>query len=270
MKYLHFIAWSALMTSSILVMGNTAATNNDIFEVDLISPRNQTYTPQALMPVVFALQNWKLSETTASFLSWDMWEGNNWTSLGSQDGASYLDQDPMPTQSSGTHFITRFFNTIDYPDGTWTFQWSLQLWNCSDNYELQGDRSIQTNNTVTFTVSRQLGKAPDLVAATSAEECGSTIAHAYNVTRGGQGCGYISPSVTANPCSVAINSSAASSIMASATALACDPLAKGIYPNVTCPASPAKSNHAGPSREVAAVLIWLTVSALVTILIHLG
>ena len=52
--------WAALM--AILTIAITASAQvypiaNGIFEVDLLFPGNSTYTPQPLMPVVFALQN---------------------------------------------------------------------------------------------------------------------------------------------------------------------------------------------------------------------
>ncbi|RAL13111.1 uncharacterized protein BO97DRAFT_469865 [Aspergillus homomorphus CBS 101889] len=271
MSHVRFLAWYALMANSVLAMGTATAADGGIFEVDLISPRNMTYTPQALMPIVFALQHPALSYTTAASIFWSVWEGNNQTSPGSvTDGGLELALDDWNQTSSEPHFVTRFFNTINYPEGFWTLSWSLQLYNCSDNPEKQGVQFITTNNTTTFTVSRQSGKAPDLVAATSSETCGATVAYAYNVTGGEYGCGFMGPNVTANPCSATINSSAASSIMAAATEMACSPSESGVYPNVSCPASPLKSsNDAGPSHMAAAVSTWLTLLTLVTALIHL-
>ncbi|RAH78659.1 hypothetical protein BO86DRAFT_438059 [Aspergillus japonicus CBS 114.51] len=272
MNHVRFLAWCALVAHSVLAIGTATAADWRIFEVDLISPRNMTYTPQALMPIVFALQNPALSDTTAASIFWSVWEGNNLTSPGSiMDGVLELDVgDNWNRTSSEPHFVTRFFNTVNYPEGFWTLSWSLQLYNCSDNPEKQGDQFITTNNATTFTVSRQSGKTPDLVAATSAETCGATVAYAYNVTGGEYGCGFMGSNVTANPCSVTINPSAASSIMAAATEMACSPLETGVYPNVSCPASPVESsNEAAPPHVAAAVSIWLTLLTLVTTLIHL-
>lgn len=79
-----FLAWAALMAGSMAVMGDdTGGANPGIFEVDLLFPQNETYTPQALMPIVFALQNPLLASPLGSGINWNLWEGNNLTSPGS-------------------------------------------------------------------------------------------------------------------------------------------------------------------------------------------
>ncbi|OOF94004.1 hypothetical protein ASPCADRAFT_209248 [Aspergillus carbonarius ITEM 5010] len=237
-----------------------------IFEVDLISPRNETYTPQTLLPIVFALQNPPLASTLEACITWNLWEGNNQTSPGSvTDGL--LELPLLNLSSTEPLFVTRFMDTIPYPDGMWTFTWSLQIWNCSQ-YASQ-DQLLSTNSTTVFTIN-QSGQAPDLVAATSSDMCGTMEASAFNVTANGGACGFLGPSPTTNPCAATVNPSAASSIMAAATAFACDPLERSIYPNVTCPPfSVPSSKNAGQPR-MAAASTWLMLLTMGTALIHCG
>ncbi|KAJ5211974.1 uncharacterized protein N7498_003620 [Penicillium cinerascens] len=232
--------------------------NMGIFEVDLVFPRNVTYTPQALMPIVWALQNPSMAPPLASYITWNLWEGNNYSSPGSLDGGliELLEEDP-----SSKRLISRFFNTIDYPDGYWNLTWSLEISNCS-RYSGPPHTLTRSGSTV-FTISKS-GQEPDLVAATSAGQCGAMEAYAFNVTSFGSACGHLGQTPTTNPCAVNISSSAASSLYASATAWACAPNTP-VNPNVTCPtitSTSSASNPASRSRMATApallmLLVWV-------------
>lgn len=74
-----------------LADASTTSADSGIFEVDLLFPRNTTYAPQALMPVVWAMQNPHLAWPTQATIFWELWEGNNQTSPGSvSDGGLEL------------------------------------------------------------------------------------------------------------------------------------------------------------------------------------
>ncbi|PYI02373.1 hypothetical protein BO78DRAFT_400579 [Aspergillus sclerotiicarbonarius CBS 121057] len=266
MNHARFLAWTALVANSIAMGNATPVADSGIFEVDLISPRNETYTPQALMPIVFALQNPPLASTLEAAISWQLWEGNNRTSPGSvTDGL--LELALLNLTSSEPLFVDRFVNTLAYPDGLWTFAWSLQIYNCSADE--RPARLISTNNTSIFTVSKS-GQAPNLVAATSSDMCGTMEAYAFNVTSVGDACGVLGPSPTTNPCAATVNPAAASSISAAATAFACDPLQRSVNPNVTCPTSTGKSSNGAGQSPMAPASTLLTLLTMVTALIHLG
>ncbi|KAF7714142.1 Uncharacterized protein PECH_009002 [Penicillium ucsense] len=231
--------------------------SSGIFEVDLVFPRNATYTPQALMPIVWALQKPSMAPPLASYITWSLWEGNNHSSPGSVDGGliELLDEDPADER-----LISKFFNTIEYPDGYWTLTWSLAMSNCS---RYTGpSRTLTRSGSTVFTI-RKSGQEPDLVAATSASQCGAMEAYAFNVTSFGSACGHLGQTPTTNPCAVNISSSAASSLYASATASACAPNTP-VNPNVTCPTSTSTSsasNATSRSRIATApallmLLVW--------------
>ncbi|GKZ72969.1 hypothetical protein AnigIFM60653_002041 [Aspergillus niger] len=266
MKHARFLTWTALVVQSIIAIGyQSPDIYSAIFEVDLISPRNETYTPQALMPIVFALQNPYLSPDLVAYITWDLLEGNNWTSPGSINGG-ILENLWSNRWARDLHFLTRFVDTLSYPEGFWNFTWTLHISNCSQNDS--DPQYLKIHKDVVFTVS-QSGQAPSLQAATSSDTCGIQSSEALNVTSLGDVCGFLGPSPTTNPCAATVNASAASSISAAATAWACAPEERSAYPNVTCPTPSSKSNTAG-QHGMAAASTLLTLFTMVTALIHLG
>ncbi|KAJ5769041.1 hypothetical protein N7520_003600 [Penicillium odoratum] len=217
-----------------------------IFEVDLVFPRNATYTPQALTPIVWALQNPSSNQGSPGSVS---------------DGLIELNEQMT---SNELFLVSDFVNTIAYPNGHWTLLWTLEFYNCS---QLSGNPTVYTRSDPTvFTISNS-GQEPDLLAATSADECGTMEAYAFNVTSFGEACGYLGPTPTTNPCAVTINSTATSSLYAAATASACSPWSRNA--NVTCPSVTSANKTAGQSR-MATVPVLLMLLATVTNLIHLG
>ncbi|KAJ5701127.1 hypothetical protein N7488_008675 [Penicillium malachiteum] len=234
-----------------------------IFEVDLVFPRNATYSPQALTPIVWALQNPSLASPLTASLTWNLWEGNNRGSPGSVGGGA-IELSLMNVSSSEPLLVPEFVNTVAYPDGDWTLTWTLSIYNCS---QLEGHyQDITRSDSTVFTISKS-GQDPDLVAATAADECGAIEAYAFNVTSFGDVCGYLGPTPTTNPCAVTINSTATSSLYAAATAYACSPLSRN--ENVTCPSTTSASNPTFQSRiATGPVLLMLLVT--VTSLIHFG
>ncbi|KAJ5094855.1 hypothetical protein N7456_010716 [Penicillium angulare] len=212
-----------------------------IFEVDLVFPRNATYTPQGLMPIVWALQNPTMAPPLASSISWSLWEGNNATSPGSVDGGLI---ELALEDASYDRMISKFFNSIEYPEGYWTLTWSLWVNKC---YQEGSSKYILKTGSTIFTISKS-GQEPDLVAATSAGQCDAMDAYAFNVTSFGEYCGYLGPTPTTNPCAVNISSSAASSIYAAATAWYCAPNTVD-NPNVTCPTSTSTSSASNPASQ---------------------
>lgn len=247
----------------------TASVNPGIFEVDLLFPRNATYTPQPLMPIVWALQNPPLVSPLGVTIYWNLWEGTNQTSPGSlTDGV--LEPYAMNNLSSSEPILlNRFFNTISYPDGVWTLAWSVQVTNCSQAQD--STHVIELNNTIVFATSSS-GQAPNLVAATKEDMCSSAEAFAFDITSiSDEGlCSAFGPSPTINPCAATIDATAASSISAAATAKVCLP-GQPPYPNVTCPTPTfaLSADAAGRSRLAAASTLLMLLASLTT-LIHRG
>ena len=277
----RYQAWAALMaamaglTTAITASASASLPPGGVFEVDLLFPGNATYTPQALMPVVFALQNPSLGLAFDASIGWALWEGNNRSSPGSVVGGGLELNDLNLTNNPLQVLLHRIVNTISYPDGVWTLAWTLYFYNCTPPEAEPGPQGLEYSSSTTFTVSAS-GQAPDLVAATSAEMCGTTNGIAINATSFQTDqvpCGVLAPNnATANPCAATINSAAASSIYAQATAAACLPSqAREQYPNVTCPTSTSKPSASSPDAagRIAAAETLLMLLAMFTALIHL-
>ncbi|KAL7939414.1 hypothetical protein V8C35DRAFT_286560 [Trichoderma chlorosporum] len=256
------LAWAALAASLMTAMGDKSAiTYPAIFEVDLLFPRNETYAPTPLMPVVFAVQNPTLAKPLDATIKWTMWEGNDKHSPGSVTGGHIDVGVDVTTESKPSNdllLLSSAVNTVAYPDGFWTLAWYLEYNNCSLTPS-QGE----TFYTV-FTVSKS-GKAPDLVAATSAGTCSTTEAQGLNVTSL-DGCGNLEPSPTTNPCAATIDSAAASSLSAEARATGYICASNS---NLTCPTSFPPLASAGNSRMATSSAL-LTLLVALTALVHLG
>jgi hypothetical protein len=279
-------AWAALMAGLMITIGGDATSTTTTsataavsaiptpgtFEVDLLFPRNSTYTPQAQMPIVFAVQNPTLASQLEALLYWQLWEGNNWSSPGSVTNGvmelGLVDDPPL----SDPFWSYRFANTIAYPDGFWTLSWDLVISNCSQPLN-ESRKSLTQRNTTIFTISSS-GQAPDLVAATSADMCGAMEASAFNVTSFGDLCGVLGASPTTNPCAATLNPAALSRISASASAeatLICLDKSQQ-HPGITCPTSTsaASSADAADRSRMPPVSTLLVLLAMLTALIHLG
>ncbi|KAM0253118.1 hypothetical protein ACHAQJ_007394 [Trichoderma viride] len=115
-NHIRPLAWAALLAGVMTAMGDdNVQPNPGIFEVDLLFPRNETYAPNPLMPVVFALQNPTLASVNGliATIDWELWKGNNRTSAGSITNNS-IDLAHENLTSSGPSLVSRTVNTFAY------------------------------------------------------------------------------------------------------------------------------------------------------------
>lgn len=262
-------AFAALMAGLTTAMGDNmksaSLTFPATFEVDLLFPRNETYAPSWLMPVVFAIQNPSLAVPLSASIQWNMWEGSNTRSPGSIGGGGFDVAGDVITATStpkNPYLLSSAVNTISYPDGVWTLAWYVQ-------YSICGSPTHSENFTTVFTVSKS-AKAIDLEAATSSDVCGAAEAQAFNMTSSSGGCGnMLGPSPTTNPCAATIDSAAASSL--SALARATGSICTSYSSNLTClNPSPPPGQPSAANPRVAAASILLTLLAALGALIHLA
>ncbi|GFP58989.1 hypothetical protein TASIC1_0011035600 [Trichoderma asperellum] len=256
-------ALAALMAGLVAAMGDKSASHTvpAPFEVDLLFPRNETYAPSWLMPIVFAVQNPPLTVPPLSAsIEWAVWEGNDTGSPGSAR-AGFGDVAATNPAPSNPNLLSVAVNTISYPEGVWTLAWYVQ-------YDTCGGPRRGENFTTVFTVSKS-GKAIDIEAATSSDTCGTAEAQAFNVTSPVQ-CGTLDPSPTTNPCAVTINSAAVSSI--SALAKATGAVCTSYSTNLTCQdprPPPGQPSAANPRVAASSTLHVLTLLAALVAMVHL-
>ncbi|KAK3936205.1 hypothetical protein QBC46DRAFT_395595 [Diplogelasinospora grovesii] len=221
-------------------------------EVDLIFPRNDTYAPSALFPIVFAFQNAALAPSLDPGFDLTLWAVSGLNTTGYSPAldlaaTNFSGSDPTYVYTYVTHL-----NAAD--DGTaasYRLAWDFSAGNCSD----QGGGALKfgggfRNNSIEFTIQSG-AQAPDLVAATaSAAASCSNISHfAFNLTDtlnvalpaqydSRNTCAVFSdvqPLVAGNPCAVQVGTATASSISAALTATAC----AAVSPVVSCPSTNA-------------------------------
>jgi hypothetical protein len=243
-----------------------------IAEIDLIFPRNDTFAPTVLMPVIFAIQNSQLAASLALSFEWTLNQfGGNDSNNPIANGA--IDLRSANTSSGDPYFALGYIYDLVDTETTWSLVWSVSAANCSMYGSVtQPGGGVQSN--AVFFSTRKGAQQPDLIAATGDNTCSSTESFTFNVTGAtyvvpgqdhnkfgnGSACAELAttlPTPTPNPCGVRINSSAASSISTAVTASACSHAVDRA--RVTCPptATAAKSDgeRTGGSRPAGRMVL---------------
>lgn len=276
----HFVGWLLLIVCSWAVDTPTP-TSPQTVEVDLIFPRNETYAPISLMPMVFAIQNFRVAKSLLLKFDYTL------------EQVPYIKTKPLYgisdlkyTNYSGSrnHFQYAWTTKLNNTEGTWLFTWTLRALNCSQPTEADPEdpgpqkplhlETVIMSNSVYFTTTHG-AKQPDLVAATQDGACAESQADTMNITGildvpwsdsywGSQSaCPLLSTvTPTANPCGVKIDSSAASSISYVIQSSAC---LSAVTPTVACPPGVETANSAHHAEQFlvsvaglfAATLGWL-------------
>ncbi|KAI1735374.1 hypothetical protein F4680DRAFT_435695 [Xylaria scruposa] len=211
-------------------------------EVDIVFPRNDTYAPVDVFPLVIAIQNNSLSQ----FLDFDM--VLLWTIISHVDNHSTVVDsgsfETNPPTSDDQRYLVSAATKLNSTEGRFSFYWNLAVNNCSiANVNANGTSTIDTlhidYSTETYFTLQNDAQRPDLIAATSPDTCASMEAIVVNIT-GHTRIPGVSPipglspeeqlqcpiirnaTVPPTPCSVRLNQTQAAVISASATVVACD------------------------------------------------
>lgn len=241
---LRWLAWLSTLVATV------HATVEPV-EVDLVFPRNETYSPTDEFPIVFAVQNPQRAELLNLDLSYFIGWGDseyNYTL-----GRSNLL--PANLSSADPYFAYSYFNMnrTNY----WYVSWTLR-WQSCDEEALVNDNegglfSRSHQGTQYFTTDDSAPKDVDLVAATADATCPNLInsimiyvtdtimqspAELNQAVRDTCVLTVDSPdtanSTAPDPCRIAIDEQAAAS-MAAARREECDP-SFNTYPPEDCPA----------------------------------
>ena len=195
-------------------------------EVDLIFPRNETYAPSDIFPLVFAFQNSALAPSLDPGFDLTIWDLN-----------SNLTYDPSlaltNTNFSGSDPKFVYTSITNLPASKYRLVWDFGAGNCSNIRGANSDRPAGgfRSNSIEFAV--QSGAQQPDIAPTAAEDasCSNITNFAFNLIDtqpvgspslydGRNSCAIFSdtsPFVAGNPCAVKVSSQVASSI---STALA--------------------------------------------------
>jgi hypothetical protein len=243
---------AALLTATQAVTTTFPAT----VEVDLIFPRNDTYAPSAMFPIVFAFQNAELAPSLDPGFDMTLWDSTGNNTLADQPSIGLQWQNFSGTDPFYVYTFVIGLNTTEgKTSASHVLNWAFGAGNCSN-----ADGGLKfgggfRGGFVEFTIQDGAQK-PDLVAATTgpgSSSCSDMTHFAFNLTGtldvpipkdfGGRNtCAVfsdVSPVVAGNPCAVQVSHEAASSISAALTATAC----AAAIPGVTC-----NSTSAGTQR----------------------
>ncbi|KAK4149052.1 hypothetical protein C8A00DRAFT_19218 [Chaetomidium leptoderma] len=193
-------------------------------EVDIVFPRNETYAPTPVLPLVFAIQNLAAASSIGPLeITWLIMK------LGS-DQPIAGNQTVDKTDSTDPHYVNLWTGDLDGAESAGTYQlyWMVYYLACSGQKDNAGLSSGSRGNNFTFTLDPG-AQQPDLSAdldACPAQSATIVIEEAWpvNVEPPRDACGVVSRSrsqPSANPCAVKLDSAAASSIAAEVTASAC-------------------------------------------------
>jgi hypothetical protein len=209
-----------------------------VLEIDVVFPRNETYAPSRWFPVVFAFRNAHLAQHLRPRIVWRI--RNATDLLGTTPAGRTHDLSETNWTSHEPYFVHHFADLEAY-EGRWQLFWWADWVSCDlsgSEPAFKANVTEPSQRSLEFTV-KSGGQVVDLVAATANND--ATCAQpgvAINVTDEtrwvsdvrleAQGydttCAVLasdSPTPTANPCQVEINSAAASSMWASLTARRC-------------------------------------------------
>lgn len=226
-----------------------------VAEVDLIIPRNESYPPSRMTPMVFAIQNPSLLSSLDPRIHYSL-EQQNVNINESISSGGVIELSHLNYTDSDPYFLYWSTNALDF-EGTFLFAWELHMSNCS--YNLENDAvefGYAASRSQVFFSTKNGTSPPDLVAATEDGTCDQSLAKAVHIpdllevpptkTWGGPSCA-VNPDTLPipSPCEVKIDSSAAASISAGVTASAC---ANPLHTGISCP-SPSLGNAASRAQS---------------------
>lgn len=218
-------------------------------EVDLVFPHNDTYAPVALMPLVFAIQNFPTSRPLFLQIDFDIFHTPSWNTT-VQQGIIFLNHANYSNNGSTLHFVYDWTTRLNNTEGSWAMWWGVYSANCTDTGLAPGPLKLDLNyqrNLVHFS-TKHGAQQPDLVAASKDGVCDKTTGVTFNITEVKEVswfnrhsvdhdvCPILAPEAPKpNSCLAKVNATTASSILYDIQSKAC---MRGLNPNVTCPPEP--------------------------------
>ncbi|KAL4744116.1 hypothetical protein BDV11DRAFT_165806 [Aspergillus similis] len=175
----------ALFHTVIVAWASSASTTSTsgVVEVDLIFPRNETFAPSDVTPIIFGIQTPNLLHNLDATLSWSIGQNDvdlNTTSSYAGVGLHHLSE--IITNSTAP-YILKTYNRHLNKSGSFSMTWQISYGNCSRDLKTDDvTRSVEgAQYWVRFTTAADAPE-PNLVAATDEDTCNDSSAFAFNVT----------------------------------------------------------------------------------------
>ncbi|KAE8307530.1 hypothetical protein BDV41DRAFT_584409, partial [Aspergillus transmontanensis] len=248
-----------LLAVSLVLACSWASITPGVAEVDLIFPRNDSYPPSQLIPIVFAIQNPSVFSSLEPRIRYHVKQHNVTLNEGiHRSGEIKLSR--YNYTGSDPYFL---YWSIDYLDfeGIFSIYWQLLMFHCTADADFGFLGSPRHESF--FSIKNGTSPA-DFVAATEDDTCDQSLAQAVRVPDvrkvpssqvwDGPSCAATANLVpTPTPCNVKMDSSAAASISGALTSTAC---ANPFLTALSCPI---------PTSENAASIVQLPVGGLWTL-----
>jgi hypothetical protein len=228
---MHLLSQSAWFTVASLAFLGPVVGAGGVMEFDLAFPRNETYAPTGMMPVVFAFQNAEHSELVRPYIVYSIRNASDLTDV----IPAYRHELSWADSSSQEPYFA-YKSWALKAEGTFQVLWTVEWLGCyerdSEDSDLPGfvDGLNSATRTIEFSIKNG-GPAVDLVAATANDKtCAEEFGVAINATgptaelEPGGTCVVLeslSATLTPNPCQVRIDSAAAASISTAVKADLC-------------------------------------------------
>ncbi|KAI8719883.1 hypothetical protein NCS52_00770600 [Fusarium sp. LHS14.1] len=235
--------WFLLFSSGV---AEEQKNSTGLLEIDLVFPRNETYNPSPLMPIVFSYRNTKLIPLLRPTITYEIWRYSDFGG----DNLPGEEEVPLVNPSSSDPYLKHSFYVSDFDtEDTWLLAFHVRWTSCvkdgKGSLGFDPYTVLQTNLTnvgIVFT-TKGPSKQIDLVAATSNQTCAAPAGIAIDIastdnTFDSTGeneedrCPWVtSPPTEADSCAVTIGTAAASSISASMTSDVCNWRAATVVPD---------------------------------------
>lgn len=242
MSILYLGCWFLLA----LLLDATTFDQPQTVELDLTFPRNETYAPSPIFPILWTIQNSLHANPLDIQILYDIANAQTW------DGGSgdVLDIGRDKNLSTSDPYFLSDFSVDLNTEATWMLRYTVLTLLCPkpgssfmDDEPVSFGDPVQTN--ALYFTTKKRAKQPDLAAAADSDTCAQIPSTTFNITgtmdvsgydfeMDPDSCASISPSTPSpapNPCQVQVPSATASSIMAGFTSSVC------IFPDpvVSCP-----------------------------------
>jgi hypothetical protein len=184
-----------------------------VVEIDLIFPRNDTYDPGPLMPVVFAIRN----PAMAAYLEMDVisWHIRHLADLESGHSGIIHLKDANIT-SADPFFVTQYSPGLNGTEEGWVIDWTLPFSNCSGS---NPNTKVTSNGETRYHLfsTKRGAPGPNLVQGpgSCANSTGVAINVAETLPTGLYDCAVLGspPIVAANPCAVSVDNATAAAML---------------------------------------------------------
>jgi hypothetical protein len=266
--------------ATLLLASVASAEIPQVVEVDLVFPRNETYTPTPYFPVVFGIQNAELAQHLRLQIDVSLW--NDSDTFSSSSKLYTEDLIAANFSSAEPYFAYSFTYNRFEVEGRWRIHWNLYYSSCledEDGIHRGKTKSNASDAQITYFTIKNDGRPIDLVAITADDktcppEQGTIIEVTTETVKVAElvptpfqpnfeTCAVVAttnPTPTPNPCLVKVDAAAAASIATSLWLHRCNNVNMTDDPT-DCPPDSLSGRRNNAAQQLAAVSVVVVLTA---------